>query len=178
MHGTFGYGARREVRCRADVADDAAPRERAKQRGVLGGADAVRDPHGLEEAERLGNGVRTRPLARVRNTHQAEPSGAPERPDEITRRKGRLLAAEADPGGAWPRVPLVKVEDAVRRGGPPVPHDVEKDQDPAASRGFVRGKDALERRAHLEPVEPELLGDGRRDVDLGVADPLSREARR
>ena len=57
-------------------------------------------------------------------------------------------------------------------------HDVEEDDDPPAPGGLVRGEDRLERPADLEPVEAELLGDGRRDVDFGVPDALADEARR
>lgn len=169
--------ARREIGRRADVADDAAAREKAQERGVLGGPDAVRDADGPEALERLGDGFGARPFARVRDGHQAEPPRAPERRGEIPRGEARFLASQPEPGGAPPRVLLVEVEDAVGRRGSPVAHGVEEHEDPSAARGFVRREDALEGRAHLEPVEAEPFGHGRRDVDLGVADTLARKAR-
>ena len=176
--GAPGDGARRDVGRRTDVEDDAAPRERAEKRGILGRADAVREPDGAEPLERLGDGIRSRPLACVRDGHEAEPARAAEGVGEIPRGEGRLLAAESEPHGTRPRAPRVQVEDALGRRRAPVPDDVEEDEDPAVSRRFVPREDRLERLADGEPVEAEPLDDGGGDVDLGVADPLAAEARR
>lgn len=171
------HGARREVGRRADVADDAAPRDEAQQRGILDGADAVRDPDGREALQRFGDGVGAGPFARVRDRHEAEAPRAAESAGEVPRRERGLVATEAEAEGAPPGVPFVEIEDTLGGRRPPVPHDVEQDDDSAVPRGLVGPKDRLERRAYLEPVEAELLGDGGRNVDFGVADALAGEAR-
>ena len=139
-----GDGARREVRRRADVADDAAPRELAEQRGVLGGADAVRDAHGREVAQRLRDGVRPRPLARVHDGHEAEAS-APRRNAAAKSRAENAVSSPPRPkpdARAATGAPRGDRGRASRGRGPPVPHDVEEDDDRA------RGPSPRARRRH------------------------------
>jgi hypothetical protein len=52
-----------DVRCRADVADDAAIGEFGKQDGIIDCADAVPDPVGMQRIERPPYGRRSRDLA-------------------------------------------------------------------------------------------------------------------
>ena len=178
MRRALGHGASPQVRRRADVAHDAPARQLTKQGGVLGGADAVCEANGAQGLERLGDGVGTGPLTRVRDRHEAHPPRSVEGFGEVARWEGRFLAAKAESHGARPGILGVEVEDALGRRGAPVPDDVEEDEDPAVPPSLVLFEDGLERRAHLEPVEAELLGDGRRNVDLGVADALAVKARR
>ncbi len=96
---------------------------------------------------------------------------------EIARGVGRLVPAEAEADDAPPGPLGVEIEDA--RGGrrAPVPHEIEEDAHAPAAFSLVLAKDALERVDDVEPVQSELLHDGRRDRDLGPPHVLPREAR-
>ena len=170
-------GPRPEVRRRADVADDAALRERLQERRVLDRPDAVRDPHGLEKAQGVGDRIRPCPLARVDDREEASSPSPPIHLPEIACGEGRFVPAEAEADDAPPGPLGVEVEDA--RGGrrAPVPHEIEEDAHAPAAFSLVLLEDALERVDDVEPVESDLLHDGRRDRDLGPPDVLPREAR-
>ena len=58
-----------------------------------------------------------------------------------------------------------------------MPHEIEEDAHAPAAFSFVLEEDALERIDDVEPVQSDLLHDGRRDRDLGPPDVLPREAR-
>jgi hypothetical protein len=174
---TAGDGARPEVRRRTHVADGACSRERPQERRVFDGPDAVRDPHGLEEAKRVRDGLGSRPLARVHDGKEARPPSAAERLGEIARGEGRLVAAEPEADDARPRPLGLEIEDARGGRGAPVPDEVEKDTHAPAPVSLVVREGPLEGLSHVEPVEPDFLHDRRRDVDLGPAHVLPREAR-
>lgn len=171
-------GAGRRVRREADVQRDTRPGEAPDEGRVGGGADSVRDPARLQPAERLGNGLGASGLARVNDGREAQPREALVDGDEVPRRNGELVPAEAEADGARPGMARVQVEDAVRRVGAEVPDRVEEDADAAVPRPFVGGEDALHGVAYGGPGKADALDDGRRDVDLGVDDPAAAEAGR
>ncbi len=173
-----GVGAGRRVRGEADVERDARPGEAPDEGRVAGGADAVRDPARPQPAERLGDGVGASRLAGVNDGSEAESGQAAVDGDEVPRRQGELVPAEAEADGARPGMARVEVEDAVRRVGPEVPDGVEQDADAAVSRSLVGAEDALDGIADGGPRKADALDDGRRDVDLGVDDPAAAEAGR
>jgi len=170
-------GPRPQVRRGADVADDAFLHERLQERRILDGPDAVRDPHRLEKAQGVGDRFRPGPLARVHDREKARLSAPPIHIPEIARGNGRFVPAEAETDDAPPGPLGVEIEDA--RGGrrAPVPHEIEEDAHAPAAFSLVLQEDALERVDDVEPVQPDLLHDGRRDRDLGPPDVLPREAR-
>lgn len=173
-----GVGAGRRVRGEADVERDARSGEAPDEGRVGGGADAVRDPARPQPAERLGDGVGTPRLAGVDDGREAQAREAPVDGDEVPRRNGELVPAEAEADRARPGMVRVEVEDAVRRVGPEVPDGVQQDADAAVSRPLVGGEDALDGIADGGPRKADALDDGRRDVDLGVDDPAAAEAGR
>jgi uncharacterized RDD family membrane protein YckC len=59
-----------------------------------------------------------------------------------------------------------------------VPYEIEEDSNAPEALPLVLVEDALERVGDVEPVQTELLHDGRRDGDLGPSDVFPREARR
>ena len=171
-------GAGRQVGGEADVQRDSRAGEAPDEGRVGGGADAVRDPARLQPAERLGDGVGASRLARVNDGGEAEAGKAAVDGDEVPRREGELVPAEAEPDGTRPGVARVQVEDPVRRVGAEVPDRVEEDADAAVARPFVGVEDPLDGVADGGPRKADALDDGRRDVDLGVNDPAAAEAGR
>ena len=170
-------GSRRVVRGEADVEGDPGPGEAADERRVGRGGDTVGDPPGLQPAERVGDRVGASRLPGVDDGREAEAGKPPVDGGEVARGERELVAPEAEADRARPRAPLVRVEDAVGRVGPEVPDGVEEDADPPAPGPLVRGKDGLDGVTDGAPVESEPVDDARGDVDLGVRDPLPREAR-
>jgi Predicted membrane protein/domain len=114
----------------------------------------------------------------VDDGREAQPREAPVDGDEVPRREGELVPAEAEADRAGPGMARVEVEDAVRRVGAEVPDRVEEDADAAVSRPLVGGEDAFDGVADGRPRKADALDDGRRDVDLGVYDPAAAEAGR
>lgn len=170
-----GKRSRRGIRGQADVQRDARAGETPDEGGVGSRGDAVRDPAGLQPAERVGDGVGAADLAGVDDGGEAEPGKAAVDRGEVAGRKRELVPAEAEPDGARPGVARVSVEDPVGRVGAEVPHGVEEDADPAVPRPLVGGEDRLDRVPDGGPVEAEALHDRRGDVDLGVDGPLPAE---
>lgn len=169
--------ARREVRGRAHVADDAEARERPEKSRILGGPDSVGDALRPEEAEDVRDGFGPRPLSRVCDGKEAGPYAAPVDVPEVARGKRRLVSAEAEADDARPGTRGVEAEDPLGGGRSPVPYEVEKNAHPPSGPRLVREEHALQGLAHVEPVEADLLDDGRRHVDLGPAHVLPREAK-
>lgn len=178
MPRSGGDGSGRRVRRETDVERHAAAHEEPDGGRVLGGAEAVRHADGAERLYGFDDRVGPGPLAGVDERREGERADAAVDRPELPRRNGRLVPSEAEPDDPRPRMPLVEVEDAVRRVGAPVPDGVEEDGDASVPAPLVRGEDGLERRGDIPPRETDPLDDRRRDVDLGVPDPLASEPAR
>lgn len=168
----------RVVRGEADVESDARAGEAPHEGGVGRGGDAVGDPPGPQPAKRVGDGIGAPGLARMDDGQKAEAGKPPVNGGEVAGGERELVAAEAEADRAGPGVPGVRVEDAVRRVGAEVADGVEKDADLPPAGPLVGEESGLDRVADGAPVEPEPVDDAGGDVNLGVRDPLPREARR
>ena len=130
-----GDGARPEVRRRADVADDAALRERAEERRVLGRPDAVRDAHGLKDSA-SASATESGPAHSPACTTGMRPTPAP-----AERRRAKSRAGNAVSSPPRPKPPtrghgLSSWRSRTRSAdsGPQCLHEVEEDDDaPAAA---------------------------------------------
>ena len=174
--GEGGKNARGDVGGRADVENDAPAGQNLHEGGILRGADPVRDPDGLQPAERGGHRFGAAPLARVDERRETEDADARVNSCEVARRKSGLVAAEAEAAGAGPGTPLVVVEDPVSGLGPPLPDGVVKDGDPIAAAALVGRENLFDGIPDGIPRKADPFDDRRRHVDLDTTDPLAAEA--
>jgi uncharacterized RDD family membrane protein YckC len=177
MLSAAGDGPRSEVRRRADVADDASSRKRLQKHGILHGPDAVSDPYRLKKVHGVGDRIRPPPFACMHDRKESGFAAPAVHLSEIARGKGRLLSAETESHDARPGPLGVEIEDALGGRRAPVPHEVEQNAHAPATPRFVLREGVLESALDVEPVEPDLLHDRRRDIDLRPAHVFPGEAR-
>lgn len=135
----------------------------------------MRDPDGPQPSKGGGDRIGAAPLAGMDERREAERPRACVNTRVIARGNRHFVAAEPEADDAAPRAALVKVENVRCGVRAPLPDGVKEDADAAASGPLVRGEDGLEGVPHGIPRQVHLLDDRRRDVDLGVPDPLARE---
>jgi uncharacterized RDD family membrane protein YckC len=177
MLSAVGDGPCSEVRSRAHVADDAFSRERLQERGILHGPDAVSDPYRPKKVHGVGDRIRPPPFACVHDRKESGFAAPAVHLGEIPCGKGRFLSAETESHDAQPGPLGVQIKDAFGGRRAPVPHEVEQNAHAPATPRFVLREGVLESALDVEPVEPELLHDRGRDVDLRPAHVFPGEAR-
>ena len=157
-----------DVSGRGDAEDRPGIGQPLDELRVPGCREAVVDPIGLEEVERLAHRVGPRPFARMHGGLQPQGPGPLVDVRKVGRRHRRFVASHPEAHDGRQRRALEEAEHAVSRVGPPVPHGIE--QDPAVDSGSAASvaEAVVDRLEAGSPVEAEPAEDLGRDVDLGI----------